>query len=471
MQLNREYLLLNTLCYFLKFLALSRQISNFLVNPNMNNEQINSHHGKSVVVLGAGIIGINCALELQSLGFKVTLIDKLGIGEGCSKNNAGHFATEQVFPLAEVSLLWQLPKLLLSPLGPIALSPRYFPKALPWFLKFIANMTRRKRANNCAALKTLNKHAIEYYKPLLRKANAEHLITSKGSLLVFESKKKHHVLKLFKHYKQAAISVKLLDRAQTLLLEPNLSEKINHSLYFTDVAHSANPLAICQALAEQAFKIGTRFLKADVINIHCTNYGVSLDFTQRGCHKHLSKLTSKTFDNIVIATGAWSKSLVGQLGYQLPIEAERGYSLDLAQTDHASLTRPVASAERKFIITPMAHGLRLAGTVEFSGLHQAANMKRANMLYKNASHILASPPKFDENIANTEQRWLGLRPSLPDSLPVIGRAPKHNNVLFALGHQHLGLTLGAITGKLIGQVMTEQRTDICLKPFCISRFN
>jgi D-amino-acid dehydrogenase len=436
----------------------------------MNNEQCKNNQVKQVAVLGAGIIGVNCALELQSLGFQVTLIDKAGIGEGCSKGNAGHFATEQVFPLAEVSLLWQLPKFLLDPLGPIALSPSYFPKALPWFLRFIANMFASKRAKNSAALKSLNQHAIVYYKPLLRAAKAEHLMVSKGSLLVFESQKQEHAVKLFNHYKKAGIAVKFLDRAQTLLLEPNLSKKVNYSLFFTDVAHTSDPHLICQVLAEQSFKIGANFLKAEVQNIHYQKQGVTLDLTQPNNNKQTNMVMSKTFDHIVIATGAWSKTLVEQLGYRLPIEAERGYSLDLAQSHCANLTRPVASAERKFIMTPMAHGLRLAGTAEFAGLKQAANMKRANLLYKNAIHLLATPPKFDETAALPEQQWSGFRPSLPDSLPVIGRAPKHNNVLFALGHQHLGLTLGAITGKLIGQLITEQPTDIDLKPFCISRF-
>jgi D-amino-acid dehydrogenase len=119
----------------------------------------------------------------------------------------------------------------------------------------------------------------------------------------------------------------------------------------------------------------------------------------------------------------------------------------------------------------MTHGLRLAGTAEFAGLTAAANMTRANMLYKNTQQILNDTPIFSPKDAKPEQRWMGCRPSLPDSLPVIGRAPKHNNVFLALGHQHLGLTLGAITGKLIGQVMTAQKTDIDISPFTISRFN
>jgi D-amino-acid dehydrogenase len=179
-----------------------------------------------------------------------------------------------------------------------------------------------------------------------------------------------------------------------------------------------------------------------------------------------------SFDQVVIATGAWSTSLLKQLNYKLPIEPERGYSLDLPEdVEQPRLNRPVASAERKFIMTPMAHGLRLSGTVEFAGLTQKANMQRADMLYQHAEKMLENITPFSKENANDEQRWLGFRPSLPDSLPVIGKAPKHSNITLALGHQHLGLTLGAITGKLIGQIIDNQDTDIDIEPFCVSRFN
>jgi D-amino-acid dehydrogenase len=418
--------------------------------------------GKEIAVIGAGIIGVNCALELQSLGFQVTLIDKNDIGEGCSKSNAGHFATEQVFPLAEPSLLWQLPKLLLDPLGPMALSPRYFPKALPWFVKFIHNMFASKRTKNSHAIKSLNLHAIDYYKPLLKAANAEHLLTEKGSLLVYEDTAVRRIEQLYRHYKEASVPVMQLNRAQTLLLEPNLSKKINGSLYFTDVAHTVNPLQICQALAKLAIDKGCIFKKCHISHLSHNDENISLT----------TKNETLVFDQVVIAAGAWSKALLKPLGYKLPIEAERGYSFDLPPSEkNQTLTRPVASVERKFIITPMGHGLRLSGTVEFSGLEEDANYKRANSLYKNAGHILASLPQVNLQKHSSENKWMGHRPSLPDSLPVIGQAPKHKNVFLALGHQHLGLTQGAITGKLIGQVLTNQPTDIEIKPFCISRFN
>jgi len=413
---------------------------------------------KRIGIIGAGIIGINCAVELQAKGHQVTLLDREGIGEGCSKGNAGHFATEQVFPLAEASLLWQLPKMLLDPLGPVALSPTHFPKALPWFIRFIANMFQSKRSKNTQALKALNLNAIEYYKPLLEAANAEYLLTEKGSLLVFEDTPKDKIKQFLAHYQSQGISVKLLDKAQTHGLEPNLSKNINYSLYFTNVAHTINPLELSKKLASYGQKLGCEFKQFEAINITHKEQGVVVSSTDEAL----------TFDHIVIATGAWSEKLLAQLGYKLPIEGERGYSLDLCEQTIRLLNRPVASAERRFIITPMSHGLRLAGTVEFAGLKQKANMKRATMLQTHAKQLITHLPKPDDN---GHQGWLGFRPSLPDSLPVIGQAPKHKNITLAVGHQHLGLTLGAITGKLVGQIIEQSPTEIDIKPFCLSRFN
>ncbi|MDG1753091.1 MAG: FAD-dependent oxidoreductase [Thalassotalea sp.] len=413
---------------------------------------------KHIAVVGAGIIGINCAVELQARGYQVTLIDKGAVGEGCSKANAGHFATEQILPLAEPSILLQLPKMLLNPLGPVALSPKHFPKSFPWFIKFIANMFQSKRSKNIQALKNINKHAIDYYKPLLKAAEAEHLLIEKGSLLVYENTPLEKIKKQHQAYLKQGIKVKLLDKGQTLLLEPNLHRNIQYSLYFTEVAHTLNPLALSQKLNEFGQALGYTFKSFNVKTINHSDSQVELSDGEE----------CLTFDHVVISTGAWSETLLKQLNYKLPIEAERGYSLDLSEQTKNQLNRPVASAERRFIITPMSHGLRLAGTAEFAGLTQTANMKRAATLHKNAQFILNELPKLSEEKSHA---WMGCRPSLPDSLPVICSAPNHKNITFALGHQHLGLTLGAISGKLIGQIISNEKTAIDISPFSISRFN
>nr|WP_206484024.1 FAD-dependent oxidoreductase [Thalassotalea sp. G2M2-11] len=411
-----------------------------------------------VAVIGAGIIGINCAIELQQRGYQVTLLDKTGIGQACSKGNAGHFATEQVFPMADAKLLTQLPKMLLDPLGPISLSIKYLPKSLPWFMQFLANMFNKQRLSNTKALRSLNERALAYYQPLLQAANAQHLFSQNGSLLVFEHTELTQITAIQQSYLAQNVKVSLLTREQALMLEPNLSPNIRYALHFTDVGHTINPLVLSQCLANYALSLGCQFQQFDVNDIiHHSNYVAVSD--KQHTHK---------FDQIVIATGAWSTSILAKLGYKLPLIAERGYSLDLNAQTLNKLSRPVASAERRFIITPMSHGLRLSGTAEFASLSQKPNMRRATMLLQHAQHIiqgLSSPTQPNENA------WMGCRPSLPDSLPVIGKAPKHHNISLALGHQHLGLTLGAITGKLIGQIVSGQQTDVDITPFCLTRFN
>jgi len=429
---------------------------------NASNEKIGNKK-QTVAVIGAGIIGINCALELQSLGYQVTLVDKGDIGQGCSKGNAGHFATEQVFPLAESSLLWQMPKLLLDPLGPVSLSAKHFIKAIPWFMQFFNNMRPSLRDKNTVAIKALNKNAISHYCALLKEANIEHLITLQGSLLVFETTDYNKVDAMYQHYKNEGVAVKLLDRAETIKLEPNLNDNINYSLFFTDVAHTIDPLALSVALADFAKSKGMTFQQGEVSRIAQSDTGITV----------MTDKEALAFDHCVVACGAWSKGLLKGLNYNLPIEAERGYSLSLpiAGNETNPLSRPVASAERRFIITPMDNTLRLAGTVEYAGLHAPANNKRADMLKDNAAFILKSLPEEQSDTDVEQQRWMGCRPSLPDSLPVICQAPNHDKVFFALGHQHLGLTQGAVTGKIIGQLVSKQATEIDISAFCISRFN
>ncbi len=425
------------------------------------------HNKNNIAVIGAGIIGVNCAAALQQKGHQVTLIDAAEIAAGCSQGNAGHFASEQVFPLAQTDLLWQLPKLLFDPSGPVSLSWRYLPQLLPWFVKFMANMSNAKQRRNSTALMSLNKPAIAYYKSLLKAAQAEHLLITKGSLLVFERTAYQQVKKIHQRYINAGIKVSLLSQTQLRLLEPNIAKQVNYALYFIDVGHTSSPSALCDAIAKYSFRSGAKFQQFLVKRLVPSQHHVTV-IGENQCWQ---------FDRVVLATGAWSKPLVEALGYHLPIQAEAGYSIDLTENTNLnnqqcdSLSRPVASAERRFIITPMAHGLRIAGIAEFAGLQLRGNSKRARQLYQQAKHILTALPEIPPCASTLKKPWLGHRPSLPDSLPVIGKAPRHHNIILALGHQHLGLTQGAITGQLIRQIVEQKKTDIDITPFCLSRFN
>ncbi len=413
------------------------------------------HHAANnrFAVLGAGVIGLSCAYQLQRQGYQVTLYDPELPGSQCSFGNAGHFATEQVFPMACSSLLPKLPKMLLSQRSALRIAPTYLPQLLPWLARFGANMMPHRYRRHTEVLSTLNSHALGAWQRLL--ANDYHqYVKHQGSLLTFESTTTNKIKAVAAHYSHQGVDVSILKRAQVKELEPALTAHIDGALYFEAVGHSTDPGALSQYLFSQFCALGGHYRAEKVTSLTCAH-----------SHCRVSTATSRElYRKAVVCTGAWSKVLCQQLGYALPLEAERGYHYQLSE--HLGLKRPVASFERQFIMTPMSAGLRLAGTVEFAGLQAPANMARAHALLAHARELLPQlGTEFDEQAC-----WQGARPSLPDSLPVIGAAPRHPSLLLALGHQHLGLTQAAITSELIAALINQQPTAMNIDALSIARF-
>jgi D-amino-acid dehydrogenase len=415
-----------------------------------------SDQSKSIAVVGAGIVGICCALALQKSGADVTLIDREGIAKGCSEGNAGHFATEQVFPLSDKSLLPKLPSMLLKKNSPLAVNPTYFFKALPWFSRFLINMRIKHFENNTSALKSLNELSMSSFESLLKDLKMNHHLIKRGSLLTFETSNNKIAEYELKKYRKQGINVKLLDKSKLKELESTVSGSVKSALYFTETGHTLDPKLLCQELADSFIERGGKIGIESVTEIRPETNGIRLRFDQ----------TTRVYQQVVICTGAWTNEILKPLGYKFPLDTERGYHYILPV--ESTIQRPIASAERGFIMTPMQRGLKLAGTVEFAGLEKKMNVTRAKLLLPHAKHLLNNLNLETEEGCTA---WMGLRPSLPDSLPVIGAAPKHKNIFLAFGHQHLGLTQAAITGKLISQLMNDQVTEIDVSPFCISRFD
>ncbi|GIU28441.1 FAD-binding oxidoreductase [Shewanella schlegeliana] len=419
----------------------------------------NKLHPDTLTIVGAGIVGLAAAIELQRAGFNVTVVDKEGAGTGASKGNAGHFATEQVFPLADPAMLPKLPGMLLDPLGPFRIQPKYFFKALPWFLRFLHNMLPSRRSQNSRAIKALNQDSIAAMKSLAEFCGCEELLILNGSLLVFEGTSQQEVHKEFRAYAEAGVEVQLLNGDEVRALEPSLSSNITNALYFTHVGHTEDPYRLCLALEAKFKQMGGEVVTEELVKIKSSNTDSSITLeTNSGSH---------TTERLIIASGAWSKPFAKQLGYSVPLETERGYHLMMPQ--RSRLSRPVASYNRKFIITPMQGGTRLAGTVEFGGLKAPLVEARANCLFPHAKALL--PELFADASVEDGERWMGFRPSMPDSLPVLGRSQKQSNVFFSFGHQHLGLTWSAITAKLLTQEVLGKQADIDLSPYRIDRFS
>ena len=409
---------------------------------------------KRIAVIGAGIVGICNAKSLIDAGFSVTLFDEHGVAQRCSKGNAGHFATEQVFPLAQSSILPKLPSMLLDPKGALRIDWRYLFKAMPWFLRFVFNMRKSAFNKNTQALKALNEQALDAYKSLLGETEFNALLHIDGSLLTFEHTSDDKIDAIEKSFTDQGVAIKRLKGKEVFEVEPNLSPSIKQALYFTEVGHSADPYHLCQYIYKQFSAAGGEFIQGKVADI---------DADQSNATVHMAAGEKHTFDKVVVATGAWSKPLAKKLGFKVPLDTERGYHSMVSGSE--LLTRPVASAERQFIITPMNDGLRLAGTVEFAGLDAPENTPRATMLLDHASAMVSGLGKPD-----IKKTWMGHRPSLPDSLPVIGQSPDNKNIYFSFGHQHLGLTQAAITAKLITQLCSNIQPSLDLTPYRIDRF-
>ncbi|GAB3020878.1 NAD(P)/FAD-dependent oxidoreductase [Bowmanella dokdonensis] len=413
---------------------------------------------QQVAVIGAGVVGLCSAVFLQQAGYQVMLIDRQEPGEGCSKGNAGHFATEQVFPLADARLLPRLPGMLSAADGPLRIRAAYLMRALPWFGRFVLNMAPARRARHQSALSQLNHHSIYSWKTLAGLCNASDLLLCKGSLLVSEQANKRALLKTYEAYRRAGIDVRVIGRDDLQELEPGLADHLHQGLDFTEVGHTLDPHALCLRLYRHFLNQGGTWLKSQVLRISTGRYVRAVETLDR----------TVRCEKVVVCAGAYSHQLTRSLGWRIPLEAERGYHLMVKpnQLPRHQLQRPVTSMERKFIMTPMLAGLRLAGTVEFAGLSAPPDYRRAYQLLGHANRLLKQPhtPLSDNAV------WHGNRPSLPDSLPVLGPCPKFKGVFYNFGHQHLGLTQAAFSAEIMTQCLKGQRPAIDISPFSIGRF-
>lgn len=416
-----------------------------------------------IAVIGAGIVGICTALKAIEKGHEVWLIDPQEPGSGCSSGNAGHFATEQVFPLADPAILAKIPAMLINPLGPLAIRPRYFFTVFPWLWRFVLQMRRKRRAANTNTLRILCEAALPAWQKLLDENNLTGHLILKGSLLVFEDTPLAEIEKVEQMYRRQGVKVALLTRQALDDIEPGLAKCVNYALYFKDVGHTSNPRALSQSLTQCFLDRGGNSVTNEVTDIKQHNGSWQFLFSKAAAP---SRSMPDNFHKVIICAGVYSKKLCRQLGYAVPLEAERGYHLNCKPAHMPQ--RPIASYERKFIMTPMAMGLRLAGTVEFAGIEAKPNSNRADGFYQHGRALWpslwqAKDPRREEN------RWMGHRPSLPDSLPVISAA-RQNNLYFNFGHQHLGLTLAAISAEYVAQLIDKGECPEA-HPLSIDRFS
>ena len=409
----------------------------------------------SVGVIGAGIQGVCISLCLIKKGFKVTLFDQDDPGKSsASYGNAGHFSPYASVPINRPDILVDVPSMLLSSTGPLALRWNYAARMIPWFLKFIKNCSKKNMMHTAKYMHQILDLALPAYEELFQDINISGLVESKGIIYFWTDKDlKSRELEI-NIRKQLGVKQQLLKPHEIHDLEPHIRKIYHGGILYPNARHTRNPKKILLKLFDLFLKRGGKFEKQDVEKINFTSDNKLLIKTNSN---------SYTFDKVVIACGAYSKKLTDQVNEKIPLDTERGYHVHFRGHDHL-LSRPVIFLNRGFGITPMEQGLRVVGTVEFGGLDNPLTKKRITNLVDNAKYL------FPE-LSAPHDEWLGFRPSLPDFLPVMGPSKNNKNLFYSFGHHHLGWTLGAISGKIIAGMVAGENTNLNLTPYSSTRFS
>ena len=408
-----------------------------------------------ITVLGAGIVGTCCALALQREGFQVTLIDRDTPGAGTSSGNAGMIQVSTPIPMATPGILRQVPSMLMDPKGALVIRWRYLPRLVPWLWRFFRQSSaKRMEANARAQMRLLDKVA-DAYRELIKAAGAEDMLRYKGMLFVYKSEADARAadweMDLFR---RNGAKVETLTTDELRQMEPALNRDYTHAYYLPDCFYTVDPKGLTERLAEAFAKMGGDIRQAAVTGIEMGADGPT------GLHTDAGTIP---VDRLVLAAGAFSKRFAKELGISVPLETARGYHL-MVKNEELRLNGPVLEGKRHFAVTPMAGGLRLGGMLELASLDAAPNYDRAEMLLPLAQEMLP-----DMKCAETEP-WMGHRPAIPDSLPVIEQSRRYANTFFAFGHGQLGLTMGAITGLLIADLACGRDPRVDLTPYRSDRF-
>ncbi len=408
---------------------------------------------EKIGIIGAGIQGVCNALFLQKKGYEVTIFDKQEPGSSASYGNAGHFSPYASVPLNRPDVLSDVPSMLLSTRGPLALKWNYVYKMLPWFYSFVKNCRENKMMHTAKYMHQILDLSLPAFDELFEEINLDGLIEHKGIMYVWTNKSlKSRDLEINLR-NNLGVKQRLLSPKEIHDLEPNLKPFYDGGVIYDYARHARNPKKILIKLFENFTLKGGKFLK---LNIE------KLDFDEE---KPVIRSETQRFifDKLVIACGAFSKKFTDKLHENIPLETERGYHVHFKGYENL-ISRPIVYADKGFGMTPMEQGLRVVGTVEFGGLENPLSKSRISNLVLNAREMLDGLPEHNDE-------WLGFRPTLPDFLPIIGPSKNFKNVFYSFGHHHLGWTLGAISGKIISSMISDENTNLDLEPYSSLRFS
>lgn len=411
--------------------------------------------GPEVVVIGAGVIGLSAAIAVQARGFPVTVLDHEGPAAGASAGNAGAFAFTDILPLASPGILRKAPGWLLDPLGPLSVPPAYALKIAPWMYRFwrACAPARVAAATDAqAALMDLSRAELE---PFLQQTGTRGMLRKDGNLQVYESRAEFEAaLSGWAARERHGIDFHHLDAAGMAALQPGLSSRFTHGTFTPGWYSIADPRLYTLALADHLKERGGRIERAEVTALRPEAAGVGIVAADG---------VSRRAARVVLAAGAFSHRIARSLGDVIPLETERGYNTTLPPGAF-DLRTQITFGGHGFVISRLSTGIRVGGAVELGGLDLPPDYRRSRAMLGKAQAFLPGL------VAQGGVEWMGFRPSLPDSLPAIGRAGSEPRVIYAFGHGHLGLTQSAGTARLVADLLTDEPPPIDLSPFSPHRF-
>lgn len=408
-----------------------------------------------IVIAGAGIVGLSCGWFLARDGHEVTLVDPLPPGAGTSFGNAGILSLASCLPVGYPELLRKLPRLLADRDGPLRLRWRDLPLLAPWLVRFLLASRRRRADEISAHIVALVGRAETAHDVIIQECGLGGLIRRTGWLKVgrdaagFEAAiaVERRCLDRF------GLEYRILERDELHALEPALAPDLGRALWLVRNRQLADPYDYSRGIFADFEKRGGSWRQATVEDVRRERDRVRAVRTSEG---------EIEADGLVVAAGAFSDRICRMLGLRIPLEAERGYHAMLP-TGEPPLSHPVFGLEEGFVLAPMRDGIRLTSGVELA-------RKTAPPDFRWLHRLVARAPRLVPSLApEIRSEWLGFRPSLPDSLPVIGPAPGTENAWLAFGHQHIGLTLGPLTGRIVADLVAGRDPGLDLSPYRADR--
>ncbi len=415
--------------------------------------------GNTVAIVGAGIVGICAATNLAEAGYAVTVYDRSGICEETSSGNAAALAFPDPLPLAHKGMLKKLPGWMMDPLGPLSIPPAYLPKLAPWLIRFLRAGDPRKFDASLTAQAAMMRLAESEWAGLAERAGAAGMVSHEGAIDLYEGEAEFKTsLPGWAARDRFGIPYEHVSGARLAELQPGLSPRFTHGTFMPSWKTVADPKLFGKAIWTYAETLGAKFEKRTVADTRTVpgERGAEIEFA-------FADGTKVRAGTLVVCAGAWSHLHAARFGDRIPLETERGYNTTLP-VGAFDLKRQITFAGHGFVVSPLVTGVRIGGAVELADLKRPPNYARSKAMLEKAKLFLPGLK------AEGGREWMGYRPSLPDLLPVIGRARQARNVVYAFGHGHLGLTQSAAAGRLVRDLICEKTSPIDLAPFSPQRF-